>query len=54
LNRFQNSLAVYWTVTGQAIDIFLPRLMIAAIEDVVQAVRDPSSWATPAADIASP
>ena len=26
-----------------------PEVMIAAIEDVVQAVREPSSWATPEA-----
>jgi hypothetical protein len=26
-----------------------PEVMIAAIEDVVEAVRDPSRWATPAA-----
>jgi pimeloyl-ACP methyl ester carboxylesterase len=31
-----------------------PEVMIAAIEDVVEAVRDPSSWATPAAGTPSP
>jgi pimeloyl-ACP methyl ester carboxylesterase len=30
-----------------------PEVMIATIKDVVDAVRDPSSWATPAADAAS-
>ncbi len=35
--------------SGHFVPIDEPELVIAAIEDVVEAVRDPSSWATPAA-----
>ena len=31
-----------------------PEVVVAAIEDVVQAVRDPSSWATPVAATPAP
>ena len=37
------------TESGLLVPFEQPEVMIAAIEDVVQAVRDPSSWATPAA-----
>ncbi len=35
--------------SGHLVPFDQPGVMIAAIEDVVEAVRDPSSWATPAA-----
>jgi hypothetical protein len=35
--------------SGHLVPFDQPDVMIAAIEDVVAAVRDPSSWATPAA-----
>ena len=35
--------------SGHLVPFDQPEVMIAAIEDVVEAVRDPSSWATPAA-----
>ena len=37
------------TESGLLIPFEQPEVMIAAIEDVVEAVRDPSSWALPAA-----
>ncbi len=35
--------------SGHLVPFDQPEVMIAAIEDVVEAVRDPSSWATPVA-----
>ncbi len=40
--------------SGHLVPFDQPEVMIAAIEDVVEAVRDPSSWATPAAGTPSP
>jgi pimeloyl-ACP methyl ester carboxylesterase len=40
--------------SGHLVPFDQPAVMIAAIEDVVEAVRDPSSWATPAAGAPSP
>lgn len=40
---------VFATESGHYIQVQQPRLVIDAIREVVEAVRDPSSWATPAA-----
>jgi pimeloyl-ACP methyl ester carboxylesterase len=40
--------------SGHLVPFDQPDVMIAAIKDVVEAVRDPSSWATPAAGTPSP
>jgi pimeloyl-ACP methyl ester carboxylesterase len=40
--------------SGHAIPLDEPEVIIAAIEDVVDAVREPSSWATPAAGTPAP
>jgi pimeloyl-ACP methyl ester carboxylesterase len=39
--------------SGHFVPLDQPELVIAAIEDVIDAVRDPSSWATPAAGTSS-
>jgi pimeloyl-ACP methyl ester carboxylesterase len=45
---------VYAEESGHLVPFDQPAVMIAAIEEVVEAVRDPSSWATPAAGTSVP
>ena len=40
--------------SGHLVPLDQPEVVVAAIEDVVAAVRDPSSWATPAAATPAP
>ena len=45
---------VYAEESGHFVPLDQPGVVIAAIADVVAAVRDPSSWATPAAATPAP
>jgi pimeloyl-ACP methyl ester carboxylesterase len=45
---------VYAEESGHFVPLDQPEVIIAAIEDVVAAVHDPSSWATPVADTSAP
>ena len=40
--------------SGHFVPLDQPEVVVTAIEDVVAAVRDPSSWATPAAATPAP
>ena len=42
------------TESGHYIQVQQPRLVIDAVEQVVEAVRDPNTWAPPAAGTPSP
>ncbi len=53
LARDLGARVVYAEESGHFVSLDQPEVVVAAIEDVVAAVRDPSSWATPAATPAS-
>jgi pimeloyl-ACP methyl ester carboxylesterase len=52
--RDLNARVVYAEKSGHFVSLDQPEVVIAAIENVVEAVRDPSSWVTPAAGTPSP
>jgi pimeloyl-ACP methyl ester carboxylesterase len=52
--RYLGARIVVAEESGHLVPFDQPEVMIAAIEDVVEAVRNPSSWATPTADTSTP